>query len=393
MVALVSASVLTPVRAQEFTTAVTDRVEPEVESVPTLSGSGLRRGGLELGVVVAVAYDDNIFLSKKDPESDTIIRLGPAIAYTQGDIEEGEGGFVRFAYRPTAVSYVKNSTENRIDHEAAISAGWRGKASKITYTGAVRKLGDATADTGRPTDRLESENEIRAGWITREKVTLEVAAGNNQSQYNDPTFFDSNDSYAEVAVRYAYSPKTEVALAYQAGRYKVDGAGNQTTRQITAGLDWQPSEKIRVNVAAGAERRQTDAGTEVNPVFEGRLEWVPREGSALFITGYQKEEASAYFAGQNYNVKGATAGISQRLGEKWTARLEGGFEKATYSRVAGTGGSGRKDKIWFVRPAFVYQITDEFDVSLFYRVSDNSSTSADFGYDQQMAGVEMNFQF
>jgi hypothetical protein len=106
-----------------------------------------------------------------------------------------------------------------------------------------------------------------------------------------------------------------------------------------------------------------------------------------------RDEASSFYAGQNYQVKGATVGVSQRLGGKWSARLEGGFEKNTYEVVSGSGSDGRNDRIWFVRPALVYRIGGESDLSFFYRVSDNSSTEPTFGYEQQMIGLELNHKF
>ena len=389
----ISAGALTPVHAQEVSPVVDDRVEAGDRVVPTVPQSDERRGGWDLGAVVSAAYDDNIFLSRTNPASDTVYRIAPSVAYTQGDAKEGEGGFIRVAYRPTAVVYAETASGNRIDHQAAVSAGWRGKASKITYTGAVQKLGDATADTGRQTDRLEYQNELRAAWIPREKITVELAAGKRQSDYADPALFDSSKTYGEVAVRYAYSAKTEAGLAYQAARFKVDGAGDQTTHQVTARIDWQPREKIHVKLEAGAERRTTQNGSEVNPVVEGRIDWTPRQGTSVYVTGYQRQEASAFYAGRNYNVKGVTAGIARRLGGKWTARLEAGRESAAYKQVSGSGTGGRKDKIWFVRPALEYRITDEFDIALFYRVSDNSSSDSSFGYDQRIAGIELNYKF
>jgi hypothetical protein len=393
MMACTTASVLTPVLAQEVTTAVNDRVEADAPVVPTVPESEQRVGGLELAAAIAAAYDNNIFLSKDDPESDTVIRVAPSVAYTQGDAKEGDGGFVRVAYRPTSVTYAQHHSENRIDHEAAVVAGWRGKVTKITYTGGGRQLGDATADTGRQTDRVEFANELRGAWIPREKITLEAAAGHRQSDYKDPTFFDSSDTYGEVAMRYAYSPKTEVGIAYQAGRFKVDDSPNQTTQQVTASIDWQPREKVRVNIEAGAEHRQTENGAEVNPVMTGRIDWTPRQGTKLYLTAYQREEASAYYAGQNYHVKGATAGVSQSLGDKWAVQIEGGLESSTYKQVAGSGASSRKDKIWFVRPAVEYKLSEDCNVALFYRASDNSSSASDFGYSQRTMGIELNYQF
>lgn len=392
MMATLSASVLTPGLAQEVTTVVDDRVQSDVAELPAAAPAS-RRDGWDLDAVISAAYDSNILLSPSRPEADLVSELGVSMAYAHGDPDEGEGGFLRFAYRPTAVLYADHGSASRIDQQAALSAAWRGKATKISYTGLVRQLGGATADTGRQVDRMESENELRAAWSPREKITLEAAVGHRRTDYDDPAFFDSNEAYGEAALRYAYSPKTKLGAAYRAGRFKVDGAEAQTTHQVSGSIDWQPREKIRLGLQAGAEQRRTENGSGINPVAEGRLEWTPREGTSLYFTGYRREEASAFFAGQNYNLKGATAGISQRLGEKWTARLEGGHESATYSRVAGAGTSGRKDTIWFVRPALDYRITDIMDISLFYRLSENRSTDPAFGYDQRLAGIEIKYQF
>lgn len=381
--------------AQEYAPVVEDRVDTGVEQAPLVVDEPAvdERGGWDLGVIISAAYDDNIFLSASKPESDMVYRIAPTVAYTAGDEKNGEGFYVKAGYRPTGVFYSKFGSEGRVDHQAIASAGWRGKLTRITYDGIIQKLGDATADTGRPTDRLEFENEIRVAWIPREKFTLEAAGGNRQMDYADPEFFDSEKTYGEVAMRYTYSPKTELGIIYQIGRFKVDGTGPQDTQQVTGNIVWQPREKIRVDLEAGAEHRKVDNGSSTNPVLEGRFAWMPRKNTELYVTAYMREEASAFYAGQNYEVKGFTAGASQKLGEKWTATLEGGLEKNSYQQVSGSGASGRQDRIWFVRPSVKYRLAAESDVAFFYRVSDNASTDTAFGYDQQMIGVELNHKF
>ena len=273
------------------------------------------------------------------------------------------------------------------------TAGWRGKVTRITYAGLLQKLGDATSETGRPTDRLEFENEIRVAWIPREKITWELAAGNSVSQYKDPAYYDSAKAYGEVALRYTYSPKTELGVIYQIGRFKVDGTGAQHSQSLAGSIAWQPREKIALKLVAGAEHRKTDNGNTVNPVLEGRFDWAPRQDTRIFVTAYMREEASAFYAGQNYSVKGVTAGISQRLGGEWTMELEGGYESNAYEVVSGNGTGGRDDSIWFVRPALVRRLGEESDLSFFYRISDNDSNDPSFGYEQQMLGIELNHKF
>lgn len=391
--ASLSACFVTVAGAQSYSPIVDDRVQTDVVDYPEISNSAEHRGGLELSAVISTAYDSNIFLSETDPVPDTVIRIGPVISYTQGDAKEGEGGFIKFAYQPTGVIYVENSSESRVDQTAVMTAGWRGKVTSVTYTGVARSLADATADTGGQTDRVEFDNEVMAAWIPREKITVVLAAGYGEVNYSDPTLFDSTETYARLGIRYTYSPKTEVGMAYQVGRLLVDGGSNQTLQQVTAGIAWQPREKIRIAIQSGVEFRNAQDGADVNPVLESRIDWTPRQGTSLYLTGYQRQEASAYYAGQDYNVLGATAGISQRLGGNWTAHLEGGREKVSYSRVSGFGNSGRKDAIWFVRPAIQYKFTDALDVSVFYRASDDSSTAKGFGYSQRLTGIELTYKF
>ncbi len=392
-VACFIAGPLPTIHASQFSQAVDDRLVGDAAEVYVDPAQAKRRGGLELAAMLSFAYDDNIFLSKEKPKSDMVFRAGPSIGYSHGDPGEGVGAFVRLAYRPTAVVYADTKSENRVDHQAEFTAGWRGQVSKITYSGAIQKLGNATADTGRQTDRLEYQHELRAAWLPRERISLELAAGQRESNYSDDKLYDSKKVYGEAAIRYFYSPKTELAIAYQVGRFQVEGSDNQNIQQLTGSIAWKPREKISVHLQAGAERRQTAAGTDVSPVIEGRIDWKPREGTNLFLTGYQRQEASAYLAGQNYEIKGFSVGISQRLGSRWTAKLEGGRELVSYRDVSGTGDDGRSDKIWFVRPALDYKFTDSLNVSLFYRMSRNRSNSQDFGYDQNIAGIELNYRF
>lgn len=383
----------TCVQSQEVVSIVSDRVESADMNVPNLTNDEQRRGGLELGVIVLAAYSTNTFLSRDNPVPDSVFRVGPAISYTQGDSKEGEGGYIQFAYQPTGVIYGKSKSNNRIDQAAALSAGWRGKLSKLTYTGTAKKLGDAIPDTGVRSDRIELESELRAAWILSEKILLEVAAGGSSSNFENPELVSSGRLYGEVALRYAYSPKTQVGLAYRAGQLKIETADDQATQQLSGSIDWQPREKISVKFEGGAEMRRFEGGTKTNPVVKARIEWLPREETKLFLTAYQRNEVSALNQGQVFNVKGVTAGISQRLGSKWTAKLETGFEKASYLAVQSNGFPSRNDEAWFINPSLIYLISDECEISLFHRTSSNTSSDQNFGFDDALTGLELNYQF
>ena len=401
MLSAVLAGSLVPSWGEELLSTAPGRLEGEVDgrilprSAARLDpGAGqTRQEELEMGIAISAAYDDNIFLSATAPKADFVVKVAPSVAYRKGDKATGEGGYLALAYKPAVIAYADHSDNNRIDHQAAWEAGWRGKAITLAYSGAFGRLGDATADTGTLTERSELANEARIAWSLREKVSVEVAAGQESTDYESGAFADSDLTYGEIALRYAYSPKTRLGLAYKGGRFEVDGAGEQTVHRTTGRIEWNPTEKIAVDLEAGAEHRSFDNGSDTTPVVEARVGWKPRENTELYLTGYRRERASAFLPGQNYTQSGAALGISQRLGEKWVARLEGGLERASYTQVSGAGAAGRVDKIHFIRPALEYRFTDDFSMGFFYRYSENRSNRAAFGYENHTAGAEVGYRF
>lgn len=397
VMALVSAVAVMPMSGQESTQAIESRVsdsEPSPFVAPMDPHAGeTRKQGVDLGVVLSAAYDDNIFLSSDDAKSDLVLRAAPSIGYRKGDRETQDGGYIKAAYRPTGVIYTQGNGDNRVDHEAALQVGFRGKSMSFDYTGAYGKLGDATADTGREADRKLVDHVIRIAWIPREKLALELAAGQSIADYADKLLLDSHEAFGEVALRYAYSPKTRLGLVYRAGRFQVDDSDDQTFHRLTASMEWQPREKLRVEVAAGAEKRKYSAGSSVTPVLEGRVNWTPSEKTAFYLNAYRREMASAFSVGQNYRLTGVTAGVSHKLNDKWSARLEAGYERAAYRQVDGTDADTGTDRLWFVRPSIEYRFTEQLGLEIFYRVASNDSSRAGFGYDQQTAGVLLDYKF
>ena len=402
ILAVYTAGSLASSSGEEVLSTAPGRLDGQLDSRIVPRGGGyrfdpqageVRKDELEMGVVVSATYESNIYLSSTRPESDLVVRVAPAIAYRRGDKATGEGGYLNVAYKPVGVAYMDHSSNDRIDQTAEWDIGWHGQKTQISWNGSARQLGDATADTGALTDRTELATEVRMAWAVREKISVEAAGGYESTSYDSGKFADSRLGFGEVALRYTYSPKTRIGLAYKGGNFKVDGAGAQTVHRVTGRLEWMPTQKIAVDLELGGEHRSFDNGSDTSPVVEARVGWTPKEGTELYLNSYRREQASAYTPGQNYTQSGAALGIVQRLGEKWSARLEGGLEHASYTQVSGTAPAGREDKIRFIRPALEYRVTDDFSMGLFYRYSENSSNRPGLGYDSHTTGVEMGYRF
>lgn len=370
-----------------------ERMVPSSGSDQDPSEGTIRKQGIDLGVIISGAYNDNITLSSSAPVKDFVIRATPSLAYIRGSAEANEGGYLKVAYKPTAVVYAEGNSSNRVDQDASWALGLQGKKTSIAYEGRIQKLGDATADTGQQTDRTMLEHVVRTAWSATDKVAVELSAGQSSADYRQRGLVDSSGAYGEVGLRYTYSPKTRLGVAYRAGTFQVDGAGDQQVQRGAVRMEWKPREKISVDLEAGVEHRTFDAGSSTKPVINAKVGWTPRPGTEISLSGFRRTEASSVYSGQNYDVTGASIGLSQKIGQKWSARLEGGLENASYSRVSGTGAANRRDRIVFIRPSVRYQITDDSEVEWFYRYEKNQSNQSGFGYDNHIIGIQFGYQF
>lgn len=367
--------------------AVSAPAEPKRDtSKPT------RSQAFTAGVETSAEFNDNIFLSRENAEADFVFRLGLPLAYTRG--REGEEGFYSVVgYTPTAVIYASNADANRVDHEGLLSFGWEGEKSALSYEGEVKRLGEASADVGNQFDRTEWKQAIRVAWKPREKVRLEASVGQDRFAYDDAALSDSEEIHAGLVAKYAWTPKTSFQVGYRGGRLSVEGSGDQDIHRFTAGMTWQPREKLRFDLTGGLDHRSFAAGSSTTPLLAATGTWTPREGTEFSLQGYRRVEASAFLPGENYTLTGASAALSQRLGRRWTATLEGGIEQADYRDTSGTGSSGREDTITFFRPALGYKFTDTLSLLFFLSLEQNDSNLASLGYDNLRGGVRLNYEF
>ena len=371
------------------------RVDASVSSPSLESGTKsdpVRSRVFKAGIRASAEYNDNIFLSNDDPEADFVFRLGVPLAYALG-LEGEEGGFLLAGYTPTGVIYASNSDANRVDHEAELAFGWEGGKSAISYAGEIKRLGEATADVGSQYDRTEWKQAIRVAWKPREKVRLEAIAGQDSYNYDDKNLSDSEEIYVGIVAKHAWTPKTSFQASYRAGRLSVDGSGDQDIHRFAAGMNWQPREKLRFDLTAGVDHRSFDSGSSTTPLLAATGTWTPREGTELSLQAYSRVESSAFLPGENYTLTGFSAALSQRLGRRWTATLEGGLEQADYNDTSGEGSSGRQDTIAFVRPGMAYRFNDTLSMLLFLSLEQNDSNLAEFGYENIRAGVQLDYAF
>ena len=349
------------------------------------------REGLQLSLVVAAAYDDNIFRTADDAEEDIVVSVAPRLTYKLGQPDGPVS--LEASYEAAGILYFDNNDESRIDQRAQVRASLRRKLLRFAYEGGWANLGDPDSDVGDIADRIEWGHRVIVTWEPRRKTSGEIFAEWSQVDQDASNLNDVQEASAGANLTYRYSSKTQVGVGYEIGQVDVDGAAAQEFHRVTGSLDWRPRRKISISLDAGVEFRDFGGGeSNVEPVFEGRISWRPRFGTEFYLSGYAREEASAFLDEQNFTVFGGVLGWSQRIRGPWSARIELGAEEADYLSTVGAF-ADREDTLVFVRATADYVLREGNTAQFFYQWTDSDSSDEDFGFANQEVGVSVQSVF
>ncbi len=346
---------------------------------------------LETGVLA----DDNVFLSAREQVSDVLYHISPAVRLSLGDATERQDSFLTVNYKPEAFFFHKRHEENTVDHTAGIAT--RKKFAKLAVDAAAQyqRTNGSSVDLGGriPRDIWQASAGLTYGWGV--KTSFSTAVIWNATRYHQSGFADSEQWTHEGFVDYQVTEKTRIGAGGAWGQLKVAGeAGRQDFQQALARAHYQATDKVELGARAGAEWRQTEAGSTATPVFGVDVRYQAAEGTRLKLQGARDVMASGDQQGQNYTRTAVGAGLEQKVGEPFTLTLDAGWEHYAYTSASrDAGAAGRRDNSYFVRPAFLYTFADHWRAELWYQWRSTRSNVEDQTYDVQQLGVNIRYEF
>jgi len=318
------------------------------------------QSGLDLSLVASMAYDDNIFLEAEDEVGSAVARLEPTIGWTVGN---REATWLRLAYAGSAVYYLSESEENRLDNRFVSEGGIQFNSLSFAYSGRWARLATPTADVGGAVTRDDWSARLSASYRPKGKWSYEVYAEKNAVDQNDSSGIDVFETSGGILANYRYSSKTEFRASYRIGQ--VDGV----------------------------DVRSYQSGDGVDPYLSLRAEWIPANGVLFFGEGFIRENTSIGVEGENFELLGFQLGANLRIRDGWRAGLVLGVEHADYFSVTGLPDSGRADTLFFIRPSISYAFSNGSELVFLYQWARSDSTIDQFGYDNQQLGVSLNYRF
>ncbi len=362
---------------------------------PLIPPPGVNSYKFHFGLDTTVLYDDNIYTSHDGEVEDIVFRITPHIGIDMGDVDGLVESYGILRYSPGFNFYNENDAENTIDQDASFEGQLRFGRLAILGFSRYQASNDAQPEGGERYNEEIFTNAGRLVYNVSPKTNVEVGAKNIITDHSgDDDLIDSTEWIYDVVGEYVVSDKTRIGLGYAYGTLDVEGASaDQTYNRPFGRFLWYPSGKVSLEAIAGVDFRELPIGDRDTFVYDVSLQYNPRAGTAMHFGTYRDIEPSVFFADQNYTSTGVNFKIDQRVGTRWFAGLDVGYEWNDYYAVDSTPFTSREDEYYYIRPSMTYAFRDWIDIVFWYRYRANESPVEEFDYDNNQLGVSMNVVF
>jgi hypothetical protein len=369
-----------------------------------------RRFHYSLSLSVRGVYDDNINLSHDARVADFYTTIEPAIMLGFGDIDARVENYIRLDYLPAVFLFADHSENNSVQHVVRAEGQYRINRLTLNLSQMVQIMDGVDVQTQNTAGSLDQQVNLDVAGRTRFNIYTThlnaayyltgktfVSSGADYTATHYSQLISSDVFSANLFLNYNYSPKMIVGVGGTFGDNRVDAPNpDQTFEQVNVRLSYQATGKIDFVASGGCEFRHFEGDLRdqyVSPVFEIGFHYEPFDGTKISLTANRRTLNSAVLSSQDYAVTNFSAGIQQRLLNRFYLGVNAGYENSDYFSTISNAGSTRQDDYFFVQPSIAVRLTRFSSVGAYYLYRTNSSSFDAFSFHDNQVGLRASLKF
>lgn len=346
-------------------------------------------------VGAGVVFDDNIFISNTDRQSDVIFNISGGLTLELGDYRTLQENYLLFQYIATGFFFSKYSEQNSFNQSASLLAQYRINQLAIQFESSYQYLNGAQREVGDFTTRNLIANALRFIYDYSEKTSLDLELSQNSNLY-DSDYNSSNYFAVQAGMDYRIFPKVRIGLEGIVGFVTAENNPNMTFETINARLKYDLTGKVALKATGGLQLTQYDSGgegTRATPVFSVGGEYRPFPNTLINLLAYRNQQVSPSINNQDFIATGVEISLAQTIAQRFQVGVAGGYENDDY--VANTSGAGanRNDNYFFFRPQVTYNFLKYLNASVFYTYRANDSNIEIETWYNNQVGFELTAAF
>ena len=303
-------------------------------------------------------------------------------------------------YTPTLRYYSNKAFRDGFDNAANLSWGTAWRDWVLGFSQAYASSSTPLAETGAQTDQETYTTGINGVYQLNNKISLDFSINQNFRYVNSVTtnqpLSDSRTWSTTEGLNYRFWPGFSVGLSVTFTYDDVTVSPDMTSEQIQGRLNWQPGPKLMFAFSGGFEDRQflnSNVPDSVSPIFNLSAIYHLFEVTTLTLTANSSVSAS-YFQSQITDTTGFNASLQQRLLQKLTLTVSGGFGNSSYSGTTAFASSvNRQDNHSNIDVRLTCPFLTRGTASVFYDWTDHSSNEKGFQYNSNQFGFDLGYRY
>lgn len=366
---------------------------------PAFSAGNIHLKELEIHPYLSVTemYDDNVYATSSDPNSDWITVITPGIKLM---MPYRTHSFTA-EYRASSLNYQNNSSENVTDQQASALADFKFASLYGLKLGETYDKGHeprSVSGSGELVkyDKNAAKAELSYVFADRFKTQMDYTRTNWEFSA-DNEFRTRSEDLIAAYLYYRFIPKTSAFVEYDFKNtnydLKVDGLDNQVQKPLL-GLTWEISELTKGTVKGGYLFKNYDAQSNNNIdtwTVSLELDQEITNSSSIKVVGLREVNEGNVKGTTYYTTTGVFAEYTYKLDYKVSAVVRGSYGADDYNNAAGSTSPDRNDTTLMGGVGLKYQMRDWLEFALNYNHLDRSSNISYFDLKDNTTSLTVNF--
>jgi hypothetical protein len=312
------------------------------------------------------------------------------------------GSHWTFDYTPSWTIYSSSQLQNSVNHAATLSWGTSYDNWVFGFSQGYTRSDAALIETAAQTEQEAYSTSVNASHQFNDKMSLDMGFnqdfnfnGDSGSSTNLSNLSDSRQWSTMEWLNYEFWPRLNAGIGVGGGYDTEDNSPDQVSGQASGRVNWRATDKISFQISAGFEDSQAltnGASGIISPNFSATIQYQPVATTQFSLNASRAMNVS-FFENQDTESTSLTAGLNQRLLQKFNLGLSGGYTTTSYIDSTSGDSTGRTDDTYSFTANLSHSLTKRGTVSLSYSYNDNSSSASGFTFSSNQIGVQIGYQF
>jgi hypothetical protein len=386
---LLAQSVMVPSPSGPATPRIIQANAPEgTSSDDADSGRAIEMGQIRLRPLLSARY-----VQADDLPIGSGLRINTNIITVNAGLTAELGQHWSVSFNPTWINYSSNLMESTVNHSFALNGATLVNDWDLQLSQSYLSSNDVIAETAAQTEQETWQTTLSAASKVGQHSRYEGSFGYSKQDATLDTLPSASESWTTAHwLKNQFTPRLNVGLGVNLGWVELSQRPDTRYHQYLGRIEWQPIEKINVNLEGGMDNRYTTGSSQSSPTLKAALDYRPFAQTSISLSYSQVTEDSVYEVRQGES-KGWSIALNQRLLGKLQLNLNYQDSSREYTDFGTSVGVSRSDEVRSFGASLSVLLYQRINLAVVFQSSENKSDQAGLSYSTSQYGLEMGVRF